>query len=106
MLGRFIDSIQNPSEDVNKRVGATKQLGNSSRRSIRSVLELNDDLARYEDGKPIYLDVVSQTADRYITSAINGSQELQEEIDKYVEMCNKTLLSYFNTYVAELRTKL
>lgn len=106
MLGRFIDSIQNPSEDVSKRFGATKQLGNSSRRSIRNVLELNDDLARYEDGKPIYLDVVSQTADRYITSAINGSQELQEEIDKYVEMCNNTLLSYFNTYVAELRTKL
>ena len=106
MLGRFIDSIQNPSEDVCKRFGATKQLGNSSRRSIRNLLELNDDLARYEDGEPIYLDVVSQTADRYITSAINGSQELQEEIDKYVEMCNKTLLSYFNTYVVELRSKL
>ena len=106
LLGRIIDGIQNTSEDVKRQVAATKEIGNSSRRNLKRMLDLNENLCEWEEGERVYLDVVGQTANKYIESAVNRNREIQKEIDKYVEMCNNALLDYFNSYVAELRTKL
>ena len=105
-LGRFIDGIQNPSEDVSIRFGATKDLGNSTRRSLKSVLVLSQEPYEDRDGENIPLDIVSQIAYQYIESAVNQNGELIKEIDKYIEICNTIWLTYFDSYVAELRTKL
>lgn len=105
-LGRIINGIQNTSEDVYMRYGAIKELGNSARRSLKGVLELSQEPYEMKDDENIPLDIVSQTASQYIESAVNRNGELQKEIDKYIKMCNAEWLSIFDSYVAELKSKL
>ena len=108
MLGRIIDNLSGCSDDTKKQAAIFTDLGNSTRRTIWNVLNLdsNANYMVWEEGERKYLDSVSQTAGRYAENIIENSEEVQEEIDKYVRMCNNALLDYFNSYVAELRTKL
>lgn len=107
LLGQLSDSFLGYTEDTHRSSSIAKPLGNSDRNIIWRYLNLNLDFCRRdESGEFVYLDITGQTANKYIESAVNRNPVIQKEIDKYVEMCNTTLLSYFNSYVAELKSKL
>lgn len=107
LLGQLSDSFLGYTEDTHRSSSIVKPLGNSDRNTIWRYLSLNPDFCRRdESGELVYLDITGQTANKYIESAVNRNPVIQKEIDKYVEMCNATLLSYFNSYVAELKSKL
>lgn len=104
----FVDKLffDVPQDRVRAGAAWSKNLGNSTRRTIWNSLNLNLDFATWEDGHYSYFDIAGQTANKYVETAIIRIRDIQKEIDKYVEMCNTTLLSYFNSYVAELKSKL
>ena len=104
----FVDKLffDVPQDRVRAGAAWSKNLGNSTRRTIWNSLNLNLDFGTWEDGHYSYFDIAGQTANKYVETAIIRSRDIQKEIDKYVEMCNTTLLSYFNSYVAELKSKL
>lgn len=107
LLGQISDSFLGYTEDTHRQAAIFKDLGNSDRNTIWRSLDFSQDFCKWnEDGERVFLDIVGQTANKYIESAVNRNREIQKEIDKYVEMCNNALLTYFDSYVAELRSKL
>ena len=113
-LGRFFDALNPPSQEAILFCALTKQLGNRERRNFQSLVRFSDkpfreeDGACYigEDGQPILEDSVGQTIFNYVKSVVEENPQIRREIDKFVEMCNNALLSYFDSYVTELKSKL
>lgn len=113
-LGRFFDALNPPSQEAILFCALTKQLGNRERRNFQSLVRFSENAFREEngglhigdDGDPIPEDAVSQMVWNYVKSVVEDNSQIRREIDKYVEMCNNALLTYFDTYVAELKSKL
>lgn len=113
-IGRFFDAINPPSKEDELAFAVKKELGIHERRNFKNLIRFSENTFRREnealyigsDGEPLPEDAVGQTIFNYVRSVVEENPQIRREIDKYVEMCNNALLTYFNSYVAELKSKL
>ena len=110
ILGAFSETFLGQNLETRRVNSLYKDLGNSERSIIWRSLDFSggesDFFTLDENGKICFTDESAKLVHQYVLSAINKNVHLQKEIDKYVEMCNNALLTYFDSYVDELRTKL
>ena len=109
ILGQLSDGLFGQTQDK-RRIDSVVigNLSNSARKAIWRSLDISNesDFFTRENDQWVYLDTASQTAQRYVASFIHGNSSLQKEIEKLEKMCKDSMLTYFDSYVAELRTKL
>lgn len=110
ILGAFSETFLGQNLETRRVNSLYKDLGNSERSIIWRSIDFSggesDFFTQDENGKIRFTDESAKLVHQYVLSAINKNVYLQNEIDKYVEMCNNALLTYFNSYVAELKSKL